>query len=106
MSDPFWGDLNDSLPRVRRGEPGWAHQRSKVLALTRGGLRAPRRLAGLLAAGVFAGALALVLRVKPAAPVSAPPSASMPSDDLDFLEAAPLLENLDELEDSPELDHA
>ena len=104
MSDPFWDDLNKALPRARRGEAGWAHQRAKVLSLVRGG-RAPRRAAGVLAAGLAAAALVLVFRNKPAAPPEAP-SAAMPSEDLDFLESAPLLEHLDELEDAPELDHA
>ncbi|MBI5245759.1 MAG: hypothetical protein HY923_01150 [Elusimicrobia bacterium] len=104
MSDPFWDDLNKALPRARRGEAGWAHQRAQVLALVRGG-RAPRRAAGVLAAGLAAAALVLVFRHKPAAPPEAP-SAAMPAEDLDFLESAPLLEHLDELEDAPELDHA
>lgn len=106
MSDPFWDDLNKALPRARRGEAGWAHQRGKVLSLRRGGARAPRRLAGLVAAGAAAAALALVFQLKPTAPPVAPPSASMPADDLDFLETAPLLEHLDELEDAAELDRA
>lgn len=106
MSDPYWEDLDRALPRVRRGEPGWAHQREQVLARLHADARAPRRLAGLLAAGAVAAALAFVLRTKPAVPLPAPPSASMPSDDLDFLETTPLLEHLDEIMDAPELDHA
>ena len=106
MSDPFWDGLNKALPRVRRGEPGWAHQRGKVLSLLRGGARAPRRLAGLLAAGTLAAALVLVFRSRPAPPPEAPPTASMPADDLEFLEMTPLLEHLDELEDAVELDKA
>ncbi|MEK7390182.1 MAG: hypothetical protein AAB036_10850 [Elusimicrobiota bacterium] len=103
MSDPFWDDLDKALPRARRGEPGWEHQRGKVLALLRGQARAPRRLAGLLAAGTVTVALAFVLRDKPAP--DAPPTAAMPSDELDFLEETPLLEHLDQLQDAPELDH-
>ncbi len=106
MSDPFWDDLNKALPRARRGEPGWAHQRGKVLSLLRGGGAAPRRVAGLLAAGTLAAGLILVLRNKPATPPETPPTASMPADDLDFLEMTPLLEHLDELEDAVELDNA
>lgn len=106
MSDPFWDDLNEALPRVRRGEPGWAHQRGKVLSLLRGGARAPRRLAGLLAAGALAAALVLVFRNKPEAPPETQPTASMPAEDVDFLEMTPLLEHLDELEDAVELDKA
>lgn len=108
MSDPFWDDLNKALPRSRRGEPGWAHQRGKVLSLLRGGGRPPRRLAGLITAGTLAAGLFLMLHKKPEpAPMpEAPPMASMPSDDIDFLEMTPLLEHLDELQDAAELDHA
>ena len=105
MSDPFWDELNKALPRARRGEPGWARARAGVRSLLHEG-RAPRRLASLVAAGALAAALVLVFRGKPARPPEAPPSASMPADDLDFLEATPLLERLDELQDAPELDHA
>ena len=104
MSDPFWDDLNKALPRARRGEPGWAHQRARVMSMLHGGARAPKRLAALLAAGTVAVALAFVLRGKPAP--EAPPTASMPGDDLDFLETTPLLEHLDELQDAVELDRA
>lgn len=106
MSDPFWDDLNKALPRARRGEPGWAHQRGKVLSLLRTGTRASRPLTGLLAAGTLAAGLFLVLHKKPAPTPDAAPMASMPSDDLDFLEMTPLLEHLDELEDAVELDRA
>lgn len=105
MNDPFWDELDKALPRVKRGEPGWAHQRGKVLSLARGEGRAPRRAAGLLAAGLAGAALVLVFRSRPAAPPEAR-STAMPSEDLDFLEAAPLLEHLDDLLDAPELDHA
>ncbi len=106
MKDPFWDELNEALPKARRGEPGWAHQRARVLAALRGGSRTPRRLAGLVAAGALAAGLVFILQIKRAPVPEPPPSASMPSDDLDFLEAAPLLEHLDELQDAPELDHA
>ena len=106
MSDPFWDDLNKALPRARRGEPGWAHQRGKVLSLLRAGTRASRPLTGLIAAGALAAGLFLVLHKKPAPTPEAPPMASMPSDDIDFLEMTPLLEHLDELQDAVELDHA
>ncbi len=106
MSDPFWDDLNKALPRARRGEPGWAHQRGKVMSLLRGGARESRRLTGLLAAGALAAGLFLVLHKKPAPAPELPPMASMPSDDLDFLEMTPLLEHLDELQDAVDLDRA
>jgi hypothetical protein len=104
VSDPFWDELNRALPRARRGEAGWSHLRAQVLALARGD-RAPRRAAGVLAAGLAAAALVLVFRhIPPPAPEA--PAAFMPSENLDFLESAPLLEHLDELEDATELDHA
>ncbi len=103
MSDPFWDELNASLPRARRGEPGWARLRSATLSRLRARCVAPRRLAGVLAAGLAAATLVFVLRGKP--PTTAP-TASMPAEDLEFLETAPLLEHLDELIDAPELDHA
>jgi hypothetical protein len=106
MSDPFWDDLNKALPRARRGEPGWALRRGQVLSLLHEAARAPRHLAGLLAAGALAAVLVLALHRKPARAPEAPPSASMPADDLDFLEATPLLEHLDEIQDAAELDHA
>ena len=105
MNDPFWNELDKALPRARRGEAGWAHQRAKVLSLLRAGSAAPRRFAGVLAAGLAAAGLVFVFRSKPAAPPDTA-SAVMPSEDIDFLESAPLLEHLDELMDAPELDHA
>ena len=105
MSDPFWDDLDKTLPQVHRGEPGWAHQRGKVMSLLRAGGNARQRVAALVAAGAFAAALAVVLRERPVQ-ISTPPIASMPTDDLEFLETAPLLENLDELQDATELDRA
>ena len=105
MNDPFWDELNKALPRTRRGEPGWAHQRAKVMSLLRTGSAAPRRVAGMLAAGLAAAALVFVFRSKPIILPEAP-SASVPTEDLDFLEHAPLLEHLDELMDAQVLDHA
>lgn len=104
MSDPFWDDVNKALPRARHGEPGWAHQRAKVMSLLRTGTRSSRPLTGLITAGALAGGLFLVFHKKSVP--ETPPMASMPSDDIDFLEMTPLLEHLDELEDAAELDHA
>lgn len=105
MSDPFWDELNKALPRTRRGEPGWAHQRAQVRSLLHGGTRA-RAIGSLLAAGMAAAALVLAFRDKPALSPEALSAASMPADDLDFLETASLLEHLDELQDAVELDPA
>lgn len=101
MSDPFWDRLDDALPRARRGAPGWAHQRAKVLTAVRAPAPALRgRVAGLLAAGVAAAALAFVLRRTPPPPAAAP----LMTEEIEFLDSAPMLENLDELLDAPELD--
>lgn len=104
MSDPFWDDLDAALPRPRRGEANWAHRRAAVLALARGKGRAPRRLAAGLAAGLALAAMTFAVLRRPPAP--APPAAVTPAEDLDLLESAPMLENLDELLDATELDHA
>ncbi len=101
MSDPFWDELNSSLPRAKRGEAGWAHQRSKVMGALRGGPAPRRGAARALAVGLAAAALLVALARRPAAP-----PAHVPSEDLEFFESAELLENLDELIDSPELDKA
>lgn len=103
MSDPFWDDLDAALPRDRRPEPHWARRRAKVRAAL-SATRWPRRAASVLAAGMAAAALALLLRRPAPPPVPAAPTAL--AEDLEFLEAAPLLENLDEIMDSPELDNA
>ncbi len=104
MSDPFWDGLDKHLPRARRGEAGWAHQRAKILAAARGEARAPRRLAAGLAAGLALGALTLAVLRRPV--VTDPPAASAPAEELEFLESAPMLDHLDELLDATELDAA
>lgn len=103
MSDPFWRDVDAALPRTRRGEPGWARLRGRVLALARGEEVQARRWPAALAAGLALGAIVLTLGRPPAAPAGL---RGVPSEDLEFLEHAPLLESLDELLDAPELDRA
>lgn len=102
MSDPFWDEVDRQLPRHRRGAEGWAHRRKSILAAVKGE-KAPRpRLAAGLAAGVVMAALTFAVLRKPAAP----PPAPAPSEDVEMMEAAPMLDYLDELIDAVELDKA
>ena len=103
MSDPFWDELDKALPRHKRGEPGWAHQRAKILAAVRGE-RAPQRLAAGLAGGLVLAALTFAVIRRPS-PVETP-SAEVQTEDLDMLESESMLDHLDELIDATELDRA
>ena len=103
MSDPLWDELDKSLPRIKRGEQGWAHQRAKILSAARG-QRAPQRLAAGLAGGLVLAALTFAVIRRPA--VVETPAVSVPADDLDMLESESMLDHLDELLDATELDRA
>ncbi|MDX6769915.1 MAG: hypothetical protein SF051_10305 [Elusimicrobiota bacterium] len=104
MSDPFWDELGRSLPRPRRGEAGWSRRRAEILSSVRGEARAPRRVAAGLAAGLAMTVVAFAVLRRPLP--QDPPAAAVPAEELDLLEAAPMLDHLDELLDATELDPA
>lgn len=104
MSDPFWDDLDQSLPRHKRGEAGWSHQRAKILSTVRGEAAPARRLTAGLAAGLAVAALtfAVVRRDLP----EPPPAAHAPADELELMEHAHMLDHLEILLEAEELDPA
>lgn len=103
MSDPFWDELGNALPRPRRGEPGWAQRRRDILAAAKGGPRETPRLAAGLAAGLVVAALTFAVLRRPLAVPSPAPGAP---EELEMLENEGLLEHLDILLEAEELDAA
>ena len=103
MSEPFWDELGKALPRPRRGEAGWGHRRAAILSAAKG-VASPRpRMAAGLAAGALMAALTFAVLRRP---VTAPAPAPGGQEELEMMEAVPMLDHLDELLDAVELDGA
>jgi hypothetical protein len=104
MSDSFWDGLDRRLPRPRGGPAAWSSRRARILAAVRGESPAPGRATVGLAGGLVMAALAFAVLRGPGP--ATPPTAAAPSEELELMEAVPMLEDLDVLLDATELDPA